>query len=869
MKRKQEQGHQNMVSLLAKRSMKAGWLRNLIAVIAITLTAVLFTSVTTIGLGMKDSVTLSMQMMKMSKSDAEARNLSKDQYDKLTAADFIKEAGFRMPVGMLTNADKYNVELNCMDETQMELTFAMPSKGKVPKEANELVTSDRALEALGVKPEVGARVTIEFTAHGKDYQLPMVVSGWYEAISEQISTMVVGKSFVEAYPDIFEYTYDVDNETAGSYFSDFTVKSTAGLQEKLDDFVLSLGGSTDMKDENHIALTVNTITNPQINIGTFGAMILFVLLFIFCGYLLIYNVFDISVMQDIRKYGLYRTVGMSKKQVRKLINRQAVWLSCIGIPLGLCIGYIIGKGALPQMMEMFATEYSNISTNISPSPFIFIGAAVLTAFTVFISTRKPVRTAANISPVEAFRYVEGNQSKKKKKKGTTGINLYKLAWENLGRNKRRTIFIIISLALCIILLNSAGTAAGSVDIEKQVAQMIRTDFAVVNQKSMNNIEGFSRRSDGLSEQNIQALSSLDGITDGSAVYKNTLDDLNVTYDIGMKYAQIVDEPDGSYKNGITKLGLNMNLGTDEYPIGNVYGMEKAALKRMKIVEGETNFEKLYQELKNGTGVLVGVQAKMGTTNIDETWDYLQIGDTVTARVNGTEQKSYKVLAKAALNGDDIEIGTTAAGSFKVGNDGPSLYFPAAEYVQIYKEPAIYKYSFNAEKGTVKELAGWLDHYIEQEDTNLNYLSALSARESAQSMQQMISFVGSLVGIIFGIAGVLNLINTLITSIITRRLEFATMQSLGMTTKQLQKMMKMEGIYYALFAAVTGTAFAMLLDTTIVKGLCNGMWNFTFHLTLIPALAASLILVLLSVIIPPIALKTFNKGSIVEKLRITE
>lgn len=866
---KQEQGQQNMVGLLAKRSMKAGRLRNLIAVIAIMLTAVLFTSVTTIGLGMKDSIKLSMQIMKLSKSDGEAKNLSKEQYDKLLAADFIKKAGFRMPVGVLTNTDKYNVELNCMDETQMELTFAMPSKGKVPKKANELVTSDRALEALGVKPEVGAEVTIAFTAHGKDYEIPMVVSGWYESISEQMSTLAVGPAFVDAHPDIFQYTYDEDKESAGTYFSDFTVKSAVGLQEKLDEFVLSMGGSTNMQDENFIALSVNSMTNPTMSIGTLGAMVLFVVLFIFCGYLLIYNVFDISVMQEIRRYGLYRTVGMSKKQVKKLINRQAIWLSCIGIPMGLCIGYVIGKSALPKMMEMFSTEYSNISTDVSPSPLIFIAAVTLTAFTVFISTRKPVRTAANISPVEAFRYVEGNTSKRKKKKGSTGANLYKLAWENLGRNKRRTIFIVISLLLCIVLLNSAGTAAGSLDIDKHVAQMIRTDFAVVNQKSMNLVEGFTQRADGLSQQNISDISSLEGIMEGSAVYKNTLDDKDVTYDIGMKFVEIEKDDKDNSKIGRTDIGLNINLGNDGYPIGNVYGMEKHALKRMNIVEGETDFEKLYQGLQDGTGVIVGVQAKMGTTQISEEWDYLQIGDTITARIDGIEQKSYKVLAKAALNGDDKEIGTTQEGPNRVGSDGPSLYFPSEEYKKLYKEPTIYKYSFNVEKGTEQEITKWLDHYIDQVDTSLNYLSAQSAKESAQSMQQVISFVGSLVGIIFGIAGVLNLINTLITSIIARRHEFATMQSLGMTTKQLQKMMRMEGIYYAVFAAVIGTALAALLDITVVKSLCDGMWNFTFHLTLIPAFAASLALILLSVIIPPIALKTFNKGSIVEKLRITE
>ena len=49
---------------------------------------------------------------------------------------------------------------------------------------------------------------------------------------------------------------------------------------------------------------------------------------------------------------------------------------------------------------------------------------------------------------------------------------------------------------------------------------------------------------------------------------------------------------------------------------------------------------------------------------------------------------------------------------------------------------------------------------------------------------MINFVGGLVGVIFGIAGILNLINMMITTILTRRHEFAAMQSIGMTARQL-------------------------------------------------------------------------------------
>lgn len=656
----------NMLSVLVGRSFRASKMRNLIAVLAIMLTAILFTTVTTIGMGAMDSMTLTMQMQKGSRSDGDFRNMTSEQYEALADADFIKEYGLRMPVGFLTNTNRTNVEFDVLDETQADLTFCAPSHGNIPQTENEIVTSDAALRDLGVEPEVGATVTIAFTAHGQEYQMDMVVSGWFEATNDQISMMWAGTAFRDAHPDIFEYTYDKDRVMTGTYYSDFIATSTVGLQENLDNWVSQMGGNPDASSSDTLSAAVNTMTNPTMEPTTIFMGAVIIILFVFCGYLLIYNVFDIAVMQEIRRYGLYRTVGMSKRQVKKLINRQALWLSCIGIPLGLLVGYFIGKAALPKIMNIFSSEYESVAVNVEPSPIIFVGAAVLAAFTVFLSTRKPVRVAANIPPIEAFRYVEAATGKRTMKKSTAGTSLPRLAWSNLGRNKRRSIFIVISLTLCVVLLNCVGIAADSVDIEKQVSYTIRTDYVVVNSASTNRMEGFTLR------------------------------------------------------------------------------------------ENE--------------------------------------------RTNMTV---------------------------------------------------------------------FLENYITQVDTSLNYLSADSARENAQATRTMLQFVGGLIGIIFGVAGVLNLTNTIITTILARRHEFATMQSIGMTTKQLTQMMIWEGVYYAIGACIVGLILSMVLAYTVVRVLTGSIWYFTFHFTLLPAIIPCVVLLIVAAIVPVIALKVFNKGSIVEKLRVAE
>lgn len=859
----------NMLSVLAGRSFRASKMRNLIAVLAIMLTAILFTTVTTIGMGAMDSMTLTMQMQKGSRSDGDFRNMTSEQYEALADADFIKEYGLRMPVGFLTNTNRTNVEFDVLDETQADLTFCAPSHGNIPQTENEIVTSDAALRDLGVEPEVGATVTIAFTAHGQEYQMDMVVSGWFEATNDQISMMWAGTAFRDAHPDIFEYTYDKDRVMTGTYYSDFIATSTVGLQENLDNWVSQMGGNPDASSSDTLSAAVNTMTNPTMEPTTIFMGAVIIILFVFCGYLLIYNVFDIAVMQEIRRYGLYRTVGMSKRQVKKLINRQALWLSCIGIPLGLLVGYFIGKAALPKIMNIFSSEYESVAVNVEPSPIIFVGAAVLAAFTVFLSTRKPVRVAANIPPIEAFRYVEAATGKRTMKKSTAGTSLPRLAWSNLGRNKRRSIFIVISLTLCVVLLNCVGIAADSVDIEKQVSYTIRTDYVVVNSASTNGMEGFTLREQALPNDVMEAINTQPGVTEASAVYKNTLDDANITYGFPMKVVSTEEASETGVPFVITDMGLNFNLGADGRPICNVYGMEETALSRMDIQEGETDAHALYEQMENGAGVLLGVQADRSTMKIDGYLDPLEIGDVITVYKDGKAIMELPVLAKAAINGDDQETGYTANGPYTVGADGLFLYLPSSIYEKIYDEPSIYKYSFNVDENERTNMTVFLENYITQVDTSLNYLSADSARENAQATRTMLQFVGGLIGIIFGVAGVLNLTNTIITTILARRHEFATMQSIGMTTKQLTQMMIWEGVYYAIGACIVGLILSMVLAYTVVRVLTGSIWYFTFHFTLLPAIIPCVVLLIVAAIVPVIALKVFNKGSIVEKLRVAE
>lgn len=179
-------------------------------------------------------------------------------------------------------------------------------------------------------------------------------------------------------------------------------------------------------------------------------MIAFLVLIIFTGYLIIFNIFQISVTEDIRFYGLLKTIGVTPRQLRRIIRWQALLMCIIGIPAGLILGYGVGAVLTPVVIKR--TTLGTVSTSLSSSPLIFLGAALFSLITVISSCFRPGRIAGKVSPVEAAKYTE-KQNTSKKSRSTRGAKIHQMAYANLRRNKVKTLLVVVSLSLSVILLN--------------------------------------------------------------------------------------------------------------------------------------------------------------------------------------------------------------------------------------------------------------------------------------------------------------------------------------------------------------------------------------------------------------------------------
>lgn len=486
--------NRHAVKNLSNRYFKSNKSRNIIAVIAIALTAVLFTTIFTLGSGLIDTV--QEQNIRKAGGDGQAvlSYISDDNYNDIEGNSLIEKIAYTKAVSYRIKnegLEKWRSDLWYMDDTALEFARYEPTTGRRPEAENEIIADTKTLDALGIKAGIGETVSLKYEIKGTEYETDFVLCGFWETDSlSKIGRMIVSESFIDSHSDILEYTYREDNDYSGVVTAYIIFHGKGDIESKLSRLLSETGYTCDImggnpKEENYMIARVspayqssNLFENPTLLIsGVIG-----ILLIIVIGYLIIYNIFQISVIQDIQAYGQLKTLGTTKRQIKKMINRQAANLFLIGVPIGLLIGFFLGRALVPFLMN--GTIYTaDAGITVTANPLIFIGAAAFAVFTVLISVQKPAKIAGTVSPIEAIKYTENDSSAFRGKKhalknSTHGAKIYRMALANLGRNRKRTALVIVSMTLSLVLFNTVFTFSSGFDIDKYIAKFVNTDFVV-------------------------------------------------------------------------------------------------------------------------------------------------------------------------------------------------------------------------------------------------------------------------------------------------------------------------------------------------------------------------------------------------------
>lgn len=414
---------------ISRRILKANKMRNIFTILAIALTTLLITVIITGGITFYNSYKTFNMISNYGVDSDGYINITDESLDKLKDIDRVDKIGVAQLANMDTAKNKEflneNIILQSADKNTYDMMAITPIEGDYPKKEDEVLVPTWVLDVLDLPNKVGEKISLDLVIGGEVKTFDFKLSGYYESLVSRgagRTSIFVSQDFIN------KYSKEIENiDGAKIAYIDLktlnensTFEEAEGEIENLVNEIRATRGKVHPKYEDK-GLVFDSSKTEQILAISVG-----ILLMIFTGYLIIYNIFYISVSKDIRFYGLLKTIGTTQKQLKKIIIKQALRLSIIGIPIGLFLGYLIASVLLPLALRV--TTFGNIVI-VSKSPLIIVLSVVFSLVTVLISCNKPGKIAGKVSPIEAVRFLslDDSKSKKKSKKGINGAKLYKMA----------------------------------------------------------------------------------------------------------------------------------------------------------------------------------------------------------------------------------------------------------------------------------------------------------------------------------------------------------------------------------------------------------------------------------------------------------
>ncbi|CDM67569.1 hypothetical protein CM240_0402 [Clostridium bornimense] len=830
-----ENNNKEVIKRITKRSLKSNKVRNIFTILAIVLTTFMISSVFSIGISfLKNYKTMNLRLQG-NKATTFLEKPTESQINKIKSLKLHDSIGYEINVGKVVldslTKNKTSILIRYSDEEDYEKQMKpciSDIEGKYPEKENEVMASKKALKFLGKgNAKIGDKIKVPCNINGEVVNNEFVLSGYYTTygIIEDAGYLLVSEKFV--------HTNNLSLEKNGTLF--ITIKNK--YKNTASDV---LNKEVSLKDNQkfnfNYDITNDTTETMMITIVLISIIALFIVL---SGYLLIYNVLYIAVTKDINFYGLLKTIGTSPRQIKKIVKGQAIRISIIGIPVGLALGAIVSFVIVPVVLDaMNSGNYSAAMPSVvSFNPVIFIATTLFSLLTVLLSCRKPAKIASSISPTEALRYT-GSKTKKQKKnrKSTNGGKLYKMAWYNVFREKKRAILVFLSLFMGIITFLSVNTFLNSISVENYIEKYVKNDFILTNE---------SGEGDKIDEAIINKIKYIKGIKTVNTSKSSYLQ-LEMNEDVLLPAIKEVYKRFGSTPEDINEILKSIEEDPSKLSTA-VIGIDDELITSFN----EDSKEKIdIAAFKSGKLILL------------DSWSY---------------GENYKNI-KGNLTIKNVDTNDSLNAEVKVVNDNenvlpsglpaeltlPTIYVSNSALEKLDSNCINYTLYINVDEKYESIISNKLKNLSNK--CGVDFESKVEETKGFNNSQIVMNILGSGISIILIFIGILNFVNVMITGVNTRVKELAIMESIGMTKKQIKKMLTFEGLYYAVITT--------LFISTIGMAIIYGVYKLTkeiadyaaFAFPIVPLALLLIFIFLVCLVTPTIVFKLLSKNSVTDRIR---
>nr|WP_317426963.1 ABC transporter permease [uncultured Blautia sp.] len=844
--------NEKAVKRVERGMMKANCIRNLFAVFAIILTTFMITTVFSLGINYTENMKLMQVRTAGTTADVSLAMPTKAQEQQIQDLEYVKTVGTQYMVGSVAEKNdegrELSIALQYYDKTEWEEHYQEAIKdleGKYPSEENEIMLSEDALSQLGItEPKLNMEVPLSYYDKNGEQERTFTLSGWFHSYTG------TGMGFVsQAYCKNAGYTMAEDGVLSLS------------LKKMPDDF---------MRIQRDVELNENQSFSGAVSMkSSSGSVIAMVILLVFfiigSGYLLIYNVLYISISKDTRFYGLMKTMGTTQAQIKSLVKSQAVKFACIGIPIGILLATVVSFGIVPFVLNQgFEEGKSMMDAEVFFHPMIYILSILFSAITVWIACNAPAKAAAKISPVEALKFQNFAPKKMKSRNSTNGGKLHVMAFHNVFRDKKRAILVFMSLFMGITMILGTNGVIKSMNAENFIKATLDYHFEY-SDIQFEQPEQLNKEVPQFDEHFVEQIQQIDGIKNVD-ICKTVWAGIDFDEAALADFMKIKYEDSGYKAQG--KSYEQMLTALRGYADAGEYGCYITTLNNEEALE-EYNANHPDKPI-DIEAFKRGETAISGTDNDYYTPNAALVGNTLTLTADSTDGKATDFLIDGAFRYDDYEDRLTEGiGRRKNIEIVPNIIFVSeAGMERLTKEPII-----SAIGVDIKDLNDLerIDSELQAINSTLTtsewqLLSAVNQKELFNQTFYSMNLLGNGAAVLLIVIGLVNFVNVMLTGVVARKNEFAIMESIGTTKKQIRRILTLEGGIYALISTLLimtfGNAF-LLLVADAVPHLANYA-VFEYPVALVIGLIAAIFVICLSV--PAIVYKAISDETVIERLR---
>lgn len=803
--------------------------KNILIGIAIILTTLLLFVIPSIG---KDMVEVNFAVINKIYPTWHAlyRNVDESTVMKLAAHHDVKTYGLRSDAGYM-NLEDATVSMMYMDRTGMELYKVKLKEGQLPQKENDIVVSKGILEALGQNGKIGDTITVPYQilkddgldyTKEKDFRICGFLADNESSKEQKQYTSLVSEAFLKAEIPVEQVKYRFLLQVNGQKGN-----TTADYTETIQNIARQFGISEDDMNINKEYLAANYVDPATIPVIV-GIMLIVVL----AGIITIYSVYYVSMNQRVREFGKLKAIGATKRQLRQIVLREGMGVALFAILIGLLIGTVAVKVVLLQFVEhakdsnVLITEAYKVVAKGEVQLYywwIYLLAIAVTLCTVYLSLMKPMRMAAKVSEIEAMRYQGGSKRQKSSRKGYQFLNIGRLTKRNLAENKKKSTITIVSMAVTGIFVMMVATVLSCAN------PMESAKSSIVGQYEISPI--------------VESGNKEHPEYEWAEVQKNN--PLNE----GLK--QQIEELDGVERVDVFT-ALKVSGGPFEEKIGTEFinGVPEEYAEELK--KGITEGNVTYEELKSGDKVILD-------RALLHWYPDIKVGDKLKLNIHDGDNTFQKEIEVAAIG--EYGTGLTNYNCLIMAKEG-------AEKLTINNSSSYFQVI--ADKDYDEALEASLQAIVDGSG-RLQMRTWKNEYDTWENAIQMTRGACYAFIIILAAISIMNLINTMINSVHVRKKELGMMQAIGMSDRQLMKMLQLEGIFYTVGTLIISIGVGSLAGYPLfLYAKRTGMFDIsTYHYPVTAAIIIILTLFVIQMLLAIFIAKSVRKDSLIERIRFSE